>query len=154
MVQTAVKRIKSPNEVFTGVFLIAVALLALYLARSLSRGTEVGLGPGFVPYMFAFMQLGLGLILLVHGMTREGPDPEAWHLRPLVLVLASVAFFAMTIQRMGLVIALSGLIFISCAAHRGTKLREALALAVGSVVVSALVFVKALGLTIPLWPQF
>jgi hypothetical protein len=154
MEQQALKRIKSPNEVFTGAFLIAVAALAFYLARSLSRGTEVGVGPGFVPYLFAFLQLGLGSILVVHGMLREGPAPDAWHLRPLVLVLASVAFFAISIERLGLVIALAGLIFISCAAHRGTTLREALALAAGTVLVSSLLFVKALGLAISLWPKF
>jgi len=154
MAPQALNRIKSPNEVFTGAFLIAVALLALYLARPLSRGTEVGVGPGFVPYLFAFLQLGFGFILVVHGITRTGPAPDTWHLRPLVLILASVAFFAISIQRLGLVIALAGLIFISCAAHRGTTLRETLALAAGTVLVSSLLFVKALGLAIPLWPKF
>jgi putative tricarboxylic transport membrane protein len=145
-------RIKNMNGVLTGSFLILVALLAFYLAWPLSSKTEVGLGPGYVPKMFAFIQLALGALMIVDGFLEAGEAHESWHLRPLVLVLSSVAFFAMTIERMGLVVALTGLVLISCAANRGTRFYEALALAVGAVVVSALLFVKALGLSIALWP--
>ena len=141
------------NEVLAGSILILVALLGFYLAWPLSRGTEVGLGPGFVPYMFATTQTVLGGIMVVHGLAHPGEAPEPWHMRPLILVLLSVAFFAVTIQRMGLVTAVFGLVVISCAAHRGTTWRETLAVATGSVVVCALVFVKALGLSIALWPR-
>jgi hypothetical protein len=144
--------VKNSNQVMTGLFLILVALLALYLAWPLGRTTQVGLGPGFVPYLFAIAQLALGGILVVQGCRGNHELAEPWQLRPLVLVLASVAFFAMSIQRMGMVVALSGLVLIGCAANQGTTWREALALAVGSVVVSVSVFVKALGLVIPLWP--
>jgi putative tricarboxylic transport membrane protein len=140
------------NGVLTGVFLILVALLAFYLAWPLSSTTEVGLGPGYVPKMFAIMLLALGALLIGDGFVEEGEAPERWHWRPLVLVLGSVAFFALTIERMGLVVALTGLVLISCAANRETKFYEAVALAIGSVVVSALLFVKALGLSIPMWP--
>ena len=142
--------VKNSNQVFTGVFLILVAMLAFYLAWPLGRTTEVGLGPGFVPYMFAFAQVILGGMLVMQGFRGDRQPADAWKLRPLVLVLASVAFFALSIQKMGLVVALSGLVLISCAAHQETTWREALALAIGSVVVSALVFVKALGLPVSL----
>ena len=145
--------IRNLNELLTGSFLILEALLAFYLAWPLSSATEVGLGPGFVPTMFAFIQLGLGAMLIVSGLLKVGEASEPWHLRPLVSVLGAIIFFGVTIERMGLVIALTGLVLIACAAHRGTRLYEALALALGSVVFSALVFVKALGLSIPLWPQ-
>jgi putative tricarboxylic transport membrane protein len=145
-------RIKDLNVVLTGIFLILVALLAFYLLSPLSTKTDVGLGPGFVPKMFAFMQLGLGALMIFDGFVQEGEASEPWHLRPLLLILASVGFFAISIERMGLLIAVTGLVLISCAANRGTTWREALVLALGSAVVSALLFVKLLGLTIPIWP--
>jgi putative tricarboxylic transport membrane protein len=146
-------RIKNMNLVLTGVFLILVSLLAFYLASPLSSSTEVGLGPGFVPKLFAFIQLGLGVLLIASGfLTKVGEESEPWQLRPLVLILASIAFFAMTIDRMGLIVAMTGLVLIGCAANRETTFREALTLAFGTVVVSALLFVKALGLSIALWP--
>jgi hypothetical protein len=146
------KRIKDLNVVLTGVFLILVALLAFYLAAPLSSKTDVGLGPGFVPKMFAFMQLGLGALMIFDGFVQEGEAPGPWHLRPLLLILASVGFFAITIERLGLIVAVTGLVLISCAANRGTTWREAAVLAAGSAAVSALLFVKLLGLTIPIWP--
>ena len=138
-------RIKDMNEVLTGVFLILVALLAFYLARTLSSSTELGLGPGYVPKMFAAIQLVLGIVMIVNGCLQPGEPTEQWHLRPLVLILASVGFFAMTIER-------PGLVFIGCAANRETKFRESIALAAGSIVFSVLVFVKALGLQIMVLP--
>ena len=145
-------RIKNMNQVLTGVFLILVALLALYLASPLSSKTEVGLGPGFVPKLFAFMQLGLGALMIFNGLVLDGEPSEPWHLRPLVLVLASVGFFAISIERLGLVVSITGLVLISCAANRGTTFRDAVVLAAGSAAVSAVLFVKLLGLSIALWP--
>src|SRR4051794_11208040 len=116
--------IKNMNGVMTGIFLILVALVAFYLSWSLSGNTEVGLGPGYVPRMLAFIQLGLGLLLIVDGFLEAGEPTERWHLRPLVLILASVAFFAVTIERLGFVIALTGLVLIGCAANRETKFYE------------------------------
>lgn len=148
-----VRLAKDINAVLTGVFLILVALLAFYLAWPLSSKTEVGLGPGFVPKMLALVQLALGAVLVVDGFLQAGEASEAWQLRPLLLILGSIAFFAATIERQGLAVALTGLVLISCLANRGTKFYEALALAFGSVIVSVLLFVKALGLSIPGWPR-
>jgi putative tricarboxylic transport membrane protein len=146
-------RIKNLNLVLTGSFLILVALLALHLASPLAtETTDSGMGPGYVPRMFGIAQLALGGLLVFNGFMREGQPTERWHLRPLVLVLGSVAFFAISIERMGLIVSVTGLVLISCAAHRGTTWREALLLAAGCSAVSALLFVKLLGLAIALWP--
>ena len=146
------KNIKSINEVMTGGFLILVSLLAFYLASSLSSNTEVGLGPGYVPKMFAVIQFALGVILIGSGFIKSGDAAEPWQLRPMTLILSSIVFFAVSIERLGLVIAVVGLVLISCAANRGTTLKESLALAIGSAAVSAILFVKLLGLSIGLWP--
>jgi len=148
-----VQRARNTNEVLTGIFLILVALLAFYLARPLSSTTEVGLGPGYVPRMLAFLQLGLGAVMVADGLLHGGEEAEAWQLRPLLLILGSVAFFALSIQRLGLIIALAGLVLIGCCANRGTRFIEAVVLAIGCAVFSVLVFVKALGMPIALWPQ-
>lgn len=145
-------RIKNMNEVLTGVFLILVALLAFYLLSPLSSGTQIGLGPGYIPRLFAFIQLALGGALIVSGLMTAGAPADAWQQRPLLLILASITFFAVSIERMGLVIAVAGLVLISCAANRGTTFKEAVILAVASAAFSAILFVKLLGLSIAVWP--
>jgi hypothetical protein len=146
-------RPRNLNEMLTGAFLVAVALAALILAWPLSSRTDIGLGPGFVPKTLAVVLLAMGALMIVHGKRwgdAETPDP--WHLRPVILVLASVAFFAATIESFGMVVALAGLVLIAGVANSEARLWETLALAAVAVVASALVFVKALGLQIPIWP--
>ncbi|MPR10338.1 tripartite tricarboxylate transporter TctB family protein [Microvirga tunisiensis] len=147
------RHVKDATSVLTGIFLLLVACFAFYAARTLSNFTDIGLGPGFVPNMLAVIQLGLGLALILLGLTKDGEALSPWRLRPLLIFLA-LAFFAMTIESMGLVIALTGLIFISCAANRGTKLVDAIGLAVLVNLFSVVVFVKAIGVSIPIWPTF
>jgi hypothetical protein len=143
--------IKNMNQVMTGMFLILVSLLAIYLAWPLSGRTEVGLGPGFVPRALALAQALLGAALVVNGCVNDGEESEGWQLRPL-MVLVAIAFFTLTIERMGLVISVVGLVLIACSANRETRMRETFALAAGAAAFSALLFVKALGLSIPMWP--
>lgn len=145
-------RIKNLNDVCTGTFLVAMALLGFYLSWRLNTGTAAAMGPGYVPRLLAFILTGLGLATIIHGVFHEGEPFESWYPRPLVFILAAVAFFGMTIERLGLVTALIGLVLIGCLAHRGTKPIEAIILAVGMAIFSVIVFVKALGLPILLWP--
>jgi hypothetical protein len=141
------------NGVLIGAFLVLVALAALVLAWPLSSRSDVGLGPGFAPKMLAVVLLAMGTLMTVHGICWGAAEaPEPWHVRPVVLVLGSVAFFAATIESFGMVVALTGLVLISCVANSEARLWETLALAAAAVVASALVFVKALGLQIPVWP--
>jgi hypothetical protein len=146
-------RPRNLNDVLAGAFLILVALAALVLAWPLTSGTDVGLGPGFVPKTLAVVLLSMGALMMVHGMRwGDAETPEPWHVRPVVLVLGSVSFLAVTIESFGMVVALTGLVLISCVANSEARLWETLALAAAAVVASALVFVKALGLQIPVWP--
>lgn len=144
--------IKNSGQVMTGIFLILVALLAFYLSWRFRTFSEIGIGVGFVPRMFASVQVLLGILLIVSGFLSEGERGEdTWQLRPLI-VLAAIIYFGVTIERMGLVISVVGLVLISCSANRDTRFLEALALAVASAAFAVLVFVKALSLTIPIWP--
>jgi hypothetical protein len=148
-------RIKNSSQVMTGIFLISVSILAFYLSWRFRTFSELGIGVGFVPRMFASVQLLLGLLLVLSGIFKESEhkddDEGGWQIRPLI-VLVAIVWFGVTIESMGLVIAIVGLILISCTANKGTSIFEALALAAGAALFSVLIFVKALGLVIPVWP--
>ena len=151
------RRVQNANEVLTGGFLCLAAVVAAYLAWPLSSGVDVGIGPGYVPKALALIQFGLGAALIAHGFVSAGEQPESerpepWRLRPLALILGSIAFFAATIDRLGLVVALCGLVLISCTANREMRPIETVALAAGSVLFCVVVFVKALKLSVRLWP--
>lgn len=145
------RSIGNSNHFMTGLFLVGVSILAFYLSRQLSTFTDIGLGSGFVPRMLASAQLLLGLALIASGVLTVDDTRERWRLRPLI-VLAAIVFFGMTVESLGLMISVTGLVLIACAANDEMRAVEALALAIGSAIVSALLFVKALGLSIPVWP--
>jgi putative tricarboxylic transport membrane protein len=147
------KRIQHPTSFITGSFLIFVACLALFLSKNLSAFTDIGLGPGFAPKVLAVLQVTLALPLLFQAFIEKGEPPSRFLIRP-HLILVAVGYFAVTIERFGMVIALSGLVLIACAADKSTKPLEAVFLALGVVAFSYTLFVRALGLLIPIWPTF
>jgi hypothetical protein len=145
-------RIKNLNDVLAGSLLIIVAVVGLMLSWRLNSGVSAAMGPGYVPKMLAFIQIALGLATITYGFLTEGDPFEAWVPRPLFWILVSVAFFGLTIERFGLVVAVIGLVVLSCLGNRDTKPLEATLLAVGMAAFAVLTFVTALGLPILVWP--
>lgn len=148
------KQVRSPNDVIGGLFLIVVAILALWLCASLRQGTTLEMGPGYVPRLLCTVQLGFGVIMLVQGFLTDGPPLERWVPRPILFVLASVVFFAATLAPLGLLVAVTGVVLISAAAKRDTKPFQVAVMAAILAVFSVGVFVKGLGLAMPVWPSF
>ena len=144
-------RLNVPDLAFA-VFLIALGALGFALAGELTMGSAAAMGPGYVPR-------GLSLIIMVYGLAlglraafsgRE-PFPEiAW--RPLLLISASVALFALLLPLAGL--ALTSLVVVICAgvAAYDVRLHENAVLGVALAIFAVLLFVTVLGLPIPVWP--
>jgi hypothetical protein len=145
-------RIRSVNDLLAGLFLVAVALVGLALSWKLRTGIAVDMGPGYVPKLLCWLQIALGVAIALQGLLVEGERPEAWLWRPILWILASVAFFAVTVERFGLVVAVLGTVILSTLAHAGTRATEAVLLAAGLAAFATLVFVVALGLPMPVWP--
>ena len=90
--------VRAPQSLAGGLFLVALAALALWLSRDLSRGTLSAMGPGMLPDWLA-IGVGLcGLALLVFAFLRTGEALERWSLRGPVLVVAAILAFAVTIR--------------------------------------------------------
>jgi Tripartite tricarboxylate transporter TctB family len=135
-----------------GLFLVALALFGLYGTRSLSIGTASDMGPGYVPRALEWAILASGIGFVVKGLLAGfAPMPSfAW--RPLLTILAAVAVFALCFQWLGLFIAVVAAIVIAGMAQR--PIQPHVLLPFGAVVaaLSALLFVRGLGLPLKLWP--
>jgi hypothetical protein len=135
-----------------GLFLIALALTAFAATGSLTVGAADDMGPGFVPRALAWGILGFGVVFAITSVLKT-PEPiplPAW--RPLVMILASIALFAVLFSTLGLIAACIGAVLVAGAATTPVRWR---ALALCGVVIaafSALLFVKGLGLPFKLWP--
>lgn len=79
------------KDVISGIFLILVALVGLYLNQDHSLGTARRMGPGYMPMMTFWLLAGLGAWTVLIGLF-SGPDPlEKWTGLDVGSLAASVA---------------------------------------------------------------
>jgi putative tricarboxylic transport membrane protein len=144
-------RIRNPRDFWAGAIYLALAAVVLWIGRSYSLGSSARMGPGYFP-------VALGVILAVFGIVSVGrsllrPDEaiSAFAWRPLVLVLGSVALFGLLLDRVGVLIALPCLIVVSALASRHSRINvTSVSALVGMVAFCVIVFVKGLGVPMPL----
>jgi hypothetical protein len=142
------------KELAFGLFLIALALVALVATSGLSVGTAGDMGPGYVPRALAWGIMAFGASYLVASLLKT-PEPVpvlAW--RPLIMVLASIALFAVLFSTLGLIAACVGAVVVAGAATTPVRWLQLVVFGVAMAAFSALLFVKGLGLPFRLWPPF
>lgn len=146
------------KDVLAGLLFMAVAVLGLVLSRNYPIGTALRMGTGYVPRLLCWLLLGLGAVILLQGL--RDPRAEtisadrslpAW--RPVFFVTVSLAIFGLTVERLGLVVAIVLLTALGAVAARGLKPIETAIAALVLVVLSWAIFIVGLGLTIPVWPD-
>lgn len=141
------------KDLLFGLFLIAVAAIALVATRHLTVGSPANMGPGFMPRTIALALLAFGLwysgraVLRPHlGIARIAP-------RPLLAIIASVAVFALTANRLGLAISSFLAIIVASLATREGRPVETVLFAIALSAAAVLLFVKVLALPVPIWPR-
>jgi hypothetical protein len=145
-------RVNVPDLAFAA-FLIGLGAFAFSLARELSVGTTASMGPGYVPRALAVIIMIYGAVLGARAVLAGWQAFPAIALRPLLLITASVALFALLLPAAGL--ALTSLAVVVCAgfAAADVRLRENAMLAIALAAFAVVLFVTALGLPIPVWPR-
>jgi hypothetical protein len=144
-------RINIPDLAFA-VFLVALGALALGLASSLSVGTAAAMGPGYVPRGLAILIMIYGLVLGVRALFAGAVAFPSIEWRPLILVLGSVAVFAVLLPIAGLAITSFALVLCAGYAAYDVRMRENVISALVLAAFGVVLFVVALGLPIPVWP--
>lgn len=142
--------IRNAKDFWSGAIFIGFGLAAVVVARDYPMGTGLKMGPAYFPTVLGALLVLIGVIAVVRSFVSKEPGnitPFAW--KGMVLVLASTVLFGLLLRGAGLALALAVLVIAS--AYGSVKFRwgPAAALAVGMVVFCVLVFVKALGLPIP-----
>ncbi|MCR5883180.1 tripartite tricarboxylate transporter TctB family protein [Rhizobacter sp. J219] len=150
-------KIKSEKDFWSGIMFLVVGIVFAVGATNYSMGTSARPGPGYFPLILSIILAILGAIVLFKSLTieTEGGDKIghiAW--RPLLVVVASIAMFAVLLPRLGMFLTIPVLIVMVSFAGDEFKWKGVLIAAVVLTIFSWLVFVKGLGLTIPVLPSF
>lgn len=150
-------KIKNQRDFWSGVMFLAIGIGFAWGATNYSFGSSARPGPGYFPFGLGIILAGIGALVLFKSLTIESHGggkigPVAW--KPLIVILGSVALFGLLLPRLGLILTLPVLIVLSALAGDEFHLGEALINAAILTVGSWLVFIKGLGLILPLWPAF
>jgi hypothetical protein len=140
--------VKNPRDFTSGLIYLGCGAAGLLLGRGYGMGTALRMGPGYFPAVLSGLLALIGAAAIVRSFRGAGePIHLAW--RKVVLVLVPVVLFGLLLRPAGLVVAVPVLVVGSSVASSRFRLRSALALAAGLTVFSVLVFVKGLGVPLP-----
>ena len=132
---------------------IFVALGVAFATGSLAYeiGSPLQMGPAYYPLLLGGILVGLGLMVVVKGfIAGEGEAIGDVDWRAVVLVMAALLFFGLTIRGLGLIGALFGASLLGALARSETSVRDVLLIAVGLTALCVVIFVVALQLRLPL----
>jgi hypothetical protein len=108
------------------------------------------MGPAYFPTILGGLLAIIGLIAIVRSIFSTGDALEKFAYKEIALVMVSVMIFGGIVRGAGLVPAVILLVMISAFASTKFRLLPSVFLAVGMAVFSVAVFIKALGLPIPM----
>ena len=144
-------RINVPDLAFAA-FLVALGALAYALASQLNVGTAAAMGPGYVPRGLALLIMVYGAALGLRALLARRQAFPAIELRPLLLISASVALFAILLPIAGLALTSFAIVICAGCAAYDVRLRENAIAALTLAAFAVVLFVMVLGLPIPVWP--
>jgi len=134
-----------------GLFFMVVGIVAGVIALGYPIGTPGRMGPGFFPLAISALLTLTGLGALLRARRAGSLPIEAVEWRPVFIVPVVVVVFGLLIERLGLPLAV--FVLIVGTASASVRFEIDLKAAAGAAVFSAicaLLFVKLLGLPIPM----
>ncbi|RIX99730.1 tripartite tricarboxylate transporter TctB family protein [Aureimonas flava] len=141
----------NPKDLGAGILYLAFGAAAIWLAHGNPIGTADDMGPSYFPVMMGLVLIVVGLISTVRSFLVEGEPIGAIALKPLAFVVGSTCLFAWAVPRLGAPIALLLLLFASAAASRQFRLNALTVAVLGGLVAAAvLIFIRGLGIPMPL----
>lgn len=142
--------IRNPKDFWSGVIFVCFGLAAVLIGRDYSMGTAGRMGPAYFPTILGGLLAVIGLVAVVRSMFRSGDTIERFAIKEIILVLLAVLLFGLIVRGAGLLPAVIVLVMLSGFASVKFRLLQSIMLAVGLAIFAVLVFVKALGLPMPI----
>lgn len=142
--------IRHPKDFWTGVIFLFFGLAAVVIGRDYDMGTAGRMGPAYFPTVLGGLLALVGLIGVVRSFLQDGEAVGKFYIKDMVVILSSVLLFGFLMRRAGLAPAALTLILLSAYASAKFRLRDAVLLAGGLSIFAVVVFVKLLGLPMPI----
>ena len=142
--------IRSTRDFWAGLLYIVFGSSAVVLAREYGMGTAVKMGPAYFPTVLGALLVLIGVVALGRSFVATGAPIDRFALKALALIVGSILVFGLVVRGAGLAIALPVLVVVSAAASARFRWGPAIALAAGLTLFCVLVFLKGLGVPLPI----
>ena len=141
-----------PRDVVGGLVVVGIGGLFLLFGRELPVGTSFRMGPGYFPAILSWLMVAMGVAMAV--LAWRAPHQEGafgtvpW--RALLLIVGATVFFGLALRGLGLLPVLLVVVLATAWASRYASLKASTALALGIALFCSALFIKGLGLPLPL----
>jgi hypothetical protein len=143
--------VKGPKDFWAGLLYIAFGAAFLTISLGYRLGTAGRMGPGYFPRALSVALIMLGAASLIRSFIVAGESVTGLAWKPLALISVAVVLFGLTLPTLGLPFALLLLCLISATASQEFRFEIKATLALLALIVfCALVFVKGLGVPMPI----
>ena len=144
---------EKPRDVVGGLVVMAIGAGFLMFGRELEMGTSFRMGPGYFPTILSYLMIALGAVITLQGLRGAlqensfGPIP--W--RGLALIIGAPRRLRLRpCAVLGLGPAVLVVVLATAWASRYASVRSSVALSVGIAAFCTLLFIRLLGLPLPL----
>jgi len=142
--------IRNEKDFWIGVIYVAFGSAAIIISRNYGMGTALKMGPSYFPTILGCLLIVIGVFSLIRSFIKPGSPFGTFAFKGLLLITASIILFGFIVRGAGLVIALPVLVIISSCASIRFRWKYSLVLAAGLTIFCILVFLKALGVPLPI----
>lgn len=142
--------IRSGKDFWTGLIYIFFGSSAIIIARNYPMGTAIKMGPSYFPTVLSGLLILIGIISLVRSFLKTGTPIGRFAFKGLALIVVSTVLFGLIVRGAGLVIALPLLVIVSAFASRDFRWVPSLLMAAGLTLFCIAVFLKGLGIPLPI----
>jgi len=147
-----VAAIRHPKDFWAGVLFIAFGGGACFVALDYAMGTAARMGPGYFPRVVGMLLAALGAWLVLRSFRTHGEKIAFPTMKPLLLVLASVLVFGLTLGVAGLVVSTILLVLVASTASHEYRRMESVMAAVALAVFVVIAFHYGLDLQLSTLP--
>ena len=142
--------IRNEKDFWIGVVYVAFGSAAIIVSRNYGMGTALKMGPSYFPTILGGLLIVIGAISLIRSFIKPGTPFGTFAFKGLLLITVSIILFGFIVRGAGLVIALPLLVIISSCASMRFRWKYSLVLALGLTIFCILVFLKGLGVPLPI----
>lgn len=142
-------KIRSIKDLLAGLLYVFFGASAILIARDYNMGTAFKMGPAYFPTVLSTLLIAVGSISVIRAFILSGTPIGSISIKGLLLVTASIVVFGLLVRGAGVAIALPLLLFISAAASTKFRWQTTLMIAAGLTLFCVLVFLKGLGIPLP-----